>query len=358
MVLLVLLLVLVIAWVTTAGLRLTAAANAGGANEHFGDYDAGADPFQPYNNAVLATYQAVHHTSPDAIYDTDYAQLYRQIIDDPKYKLVRFEAEDFVTRTEIDAYGSKAVLVDIGCGTGAHLEQLREIASAVTLYGLDQSTAMLRAAEARMAAKEGGDDTRSAPSAERSIPRVQFLEGDLNDPNALYEGMCTHLTCYYFSFYYADSSEIFFQNAHRWLQSKGYLVVHLVDPIMFDPVPEIANPMRGVSLQRYFPKRKNDAKIVLRSARGARYDTDANPVTRLYTCQFDHDPATQAATVRETIIDPRAKRVRYHTTALTMPHHEAVVQSARQNGFLLRHVTHLVEIGDEYEYLCYLQRAS
>lgn len=301
------------------------------------------EPITDVSADMLATYASDHRSTPATIYDDKYTKLYRRIVDEPKAKLVEFEVEDLQQRTKLKEYGSKAIVVDVGCGTGVHLDLLATELPDAQLYGIDLSPDMLSAARQRLRPHGG---------------RVRLMEGDLNDREALYEGMCTHLVCYYFSFNYAKSSRTFFENARRWLQPNGYVCVHLVDPHKFDPVPEVANPVRGISLQRYFTKRKTDAKIILnRSHNGADgVSVSHRSRNRIYKCNFEHKPKTRSAVFTEEIIDPAARHVRRHTTTLHMPHHEAVVQAARKAGFRLRHVTPLLEIGDEYEYLCYLQR--
>ena len=297
-------------------------------------YDPNApEPIVDVSEDMLATYTSEHRSTPATIYDRTYARLYQAVVDRPKQHLVTFEVEDLVARTKLREYGTKAIVVDLGCGVGAHLHEMATVLPDAQLYGVDQSPDMLALARKRVAGHGG---------------RVRLMQADMNDTQALYKGMCTHMVCYYFSFYYTDSSRVFFDNAYRWIRPNGYLCVHLVDPYKFDPIPEIANPLRGISLQRYYNERKTDAKVIVNQG--------SSSTNRIYKCNFEHQPKTRTATFTETIIDPQRETVRRHTTTLHMPHHEAVVQSARKAGFRLRHVTSLLEVGDEYEFLCYLQR--
>lgn len=263
------------------------------------------------------------HT-PDTMYDASYVKLYRAIIDAHRKKVIEFEVSDLIQRTNLKAFASKAVVLDIGCGTGTHLLRLAKRLPRAQLYGLDQSQAMLDVA------------------AKRLGQRARFLQADFNDDTAVHPAMCTHATCYYFSVYYADRPQQFFDNVYTWLQPKGYLCVHVVDPLRFDPVPEAANPIRGISLQRYFDKRKTDATIVFEHM--------------VYKCDFTPPDDEHHATLKESLIYPTRRHVREHTHELRMPPHENLVHLARKSGFRLRHVTQLMEIGEEYEYLCYFQR--
>jgi ubiquinone/menaquinone biosynthesis C-methylase UbiE len=331
---------------TTLALRCVARLSPVGANHtHNAAHEPFANPKAPgapepitdIPEDILATYASEHKSTPASIYDANYARLYQTIVEQPKQHLVHFEVEDLIARTRLREYGTKATVVDLGCGTGAHLNKLAKELPDAQFYGVDQSPPMLAVARKKVRSHGG---------------RVRLMQADMNDADALYKGMCTHLVCYYFSFYYTKSSRTFFENAHKWIQPNGYLCVHLVDPYKFDPVPEVANPLRGISLQRYHDQRKTGAKVIIKQST----TSSTTPTNRIYTCNFEHQPKTRTAVFTESIIDPHKERVRRHTTTLHMPHHEAVVQSARKAGFRLRHVTSLLEIGDEYEFLCYLQR--
>ena len=47
----------------------------------------------------------------------------------------------------------------------------------------------------------------------------------------------------------------------NWLQGGGYLVVHIVDREMFDPILQAANPLLMLTPQRHSPKRITTSKI-------------------------------------------------------------------------------------------------
>jgi ubiquinone/menaquinone biosynthesis C-methylase UbiE len=286
-----------------------------------------APPIADVSDRQLAAFDADMRTSVGAIYDPYYADVYYKLFDMHKHKMVLFECHDLYDVGRFKEYGSKVVLLDVGCGTGSHLKCLAGMAPKATLYGLDQSADMLRIAEKRLRAHSD---------------RVHFIEGDFNNTHAVYAKMFTHVTCYFFSFYYAQNPKRFFDNAHTWLKTAGHLCVYLVDPKKFDPIPYAANPIKGISIQRYMKTRRTDARVFFKSF--------------VYRSDFKYNEKKNRATLTESFIYPKKRAVRYHTHDMIMPPHEAVIKVARNCGFRLRHLTRLQEIGQTYEYLCYFQK--
>ena len=276
----------------------------------------------------LALFQKDHRSSVASIYDKYYTSIYEKLFDEHKWNLVEFECYDLQYRTKLEEYGSKAVLLDVGCGTGEHLKCITTDNKRIQVYGLDQSEHMLDCARGKLDAYNN---------------RVRFVQGDFNNPRAVYEKMFTHITCYYFSFYYAKDTQTFFKNCHRWLKTRGHLCVHVVHPENFNPIGRVANPIKGISLQNYMKKRKTDYKV---------YFNDF-----VYRSDFKYSSKTNRAVLYEKFIYPKKNKVRQHTHKMIMPHHETIIQTARKCGFQLKHITKMYEIGQDNEYLCYFQKS-
>lgn len=284
-------------------------------------------PIKDYTAEELKHFQFDSRAASETIYDTYYAGMYHKIFDQHKVKLVEFECYDMQYRTKLEEYGRRAVILDLGCGTGEHLKLLAEDNPKAELHGLDVSKAMLDSAQTKLA---------------KYSNRVRFVQGDFNNPNAVYDKMFTHITCFYFSFYYSESPKVFFDNCYKWLKTRGHLCVHIVHPKKFNPVPHVANPIKGISLQNYLDKRKTDCKVYFPST--------------LYKRDFKYEENTNRATIHEHFIQPKRRTVRNNTHHIHMYHHETIIRIARKCGFRLRHITKLFEIGQDSEYLCYLQK--
>jgi ubiquinone/menaquinone biosynthesis C-methylase UbiE len=290
-----------------------------------------ANPMTPSVQKVSADdlqfFETDARDSPADMYDATYAHLHYSLFDMPKRKVTEFECVDFKEIGRLAEYGSKAVLLDIGCGAGSHLKQFCRLAPRATLFGLDQSTDMLQLAESKL-----------GPAASD----VRFMRGDMEEPNIFHEKMFTHITCYSFTIYYSDNLRTFFENTHNWLKTGGHLCVHAVDPRLFNPVPLVANPIKGIPLQKYMNPRKTDARVYFQ--------------TFLYESDFEYDEAKNRASFHESIIYPKDEYVRTHTHHYNMPPYDTLIQIARKCGFKLRHITKMKEIGVDSEYLCYFQK--
>ena len=112
---------------------------------------------------------------------------------------------------------------------------------------------------------------------------------------------------------------------YSWLRPGGYFAVHVVDPRRFDPVLDAANPLVGISLQRYMTERKTDSTVIFNKF--------------IYKSQFEYDKDTQKATFRESFIYPKEKRVRAHVHTLEMPR---IMRSRMRRARLAlsRHISH------------------
>lgn len=284
-------------------------------------------PIKDYTKKELKYFKLDSRATSETIYDTYYTGMYRKIFDQNKVKLVEFECYDMQYRTKLEEYGRRAVILDVGCGTGEHLKQLAKYNPKAELYGLDVSKAMLNHAQKKLT---------------KYSNRARFVQGDFNNPNAVYNNMFTHITCFYFSFYYSESPKVFFDNCYKWLKTRGHLCVHIVNPQKFNPIPHVSNPIKGISLQNYLDKRKTQCKVYF-------------PNT-LYKRDFKYEKDTNSATIHEHFIHPKRQTLRENTHHIHMHHHETIIRIARKCGFRLRHITKLFEIGQDNEYLCYLQK--
>lgn len=282
---------------------------------------------QKVNAEELRDYDSDVRESPADIYDTNYANIHYSVFDIPKRNITEFECFDLKHFGRLEEYGSKAILLDIGCGAGSHLKQFSKIAPRMTLFGLDQSKDMIELAESKLG---------------KASSNVRFIQGDMNEPNIVHEKMFTHITCYAFTLYYVDNIRTFFENTQRWLKSGGHLCVHVVDPDSFNPVPLVANPIKGIPLQKYMQKRKTDATVYFQ--------------TFLYESDFEYNESKNTAILHESLIYPNKQHVRKHIHHYNMPTKETIIQTARKCGFKLRHITKMKEMAVDHEYLCYFQK--
>ena len=92
-------------------------------------------------------------------------------------------------------------------------------------------------------------------------PHSTFKVGSALDFMLFPAATFSHILCLYFTIYYIERKQQFFQNCYDWLLPGGYLVLHLVNRNMFDPILNSANPLAMVSPQKYAKKRITNSLV-------------------------------------------------------------------------------------------------
>ena len=278
-----------------------------------------------------ANYTSTTRRTPERIYDAAYAKLYDRIVNDYKRNLMGYEVDQVRRHTRLAEYGSRANVLDIGCGTGWHVKKFA--AQRIRCVGLEQSRAMLDQARRNVGGRTG-----------RGSHAARLVQGDMLDGNTFKPGEFTHATLFYFTLYYAPDPAKLLRNVERWLKPGGWCCVHIVDPARFDPVLDAANPIVGISRQRYMAQRQVESKVFLQNC--------------IYRARFELDRQAHRSTFVETIVYPQRRVVRKNEHALAMPPLRAMVRMFRRAGFKMRRVLHLIHLGYEYQYLCVLQKIA
>jgi len=163
------------------------------------------------------------------IYDGFYANIY----DDLVYNKLKNEYEigSIINSTKPTSH---SILLDIGSGTGHHLNLFKDSFS--EMVGLDISPDMVKLAQ-------------------QNYPSLNYQVGNALD-NMMYESNSfTHVTCLYFTIYYIKDKKQFFENVYNWLMPGGYLSLHLVDRDKFDPIVPAGDPTLFISPQKYAKER-------------------------------------------------------------------------------------------------------
>jgi SAM-dependent methyltransferase len=246
----------------------------------------------------------------NAVYDEFYSSIYDHLVfNDVK--------NDYEVGTIINSSNpvETSVIADIGCGTGHRVDKLRN--KNYNIIGIDQSPDMIEEAK------------KNYPSSNFSVGNA--LDNGLFKPNSL-----THILCLYFTIYYIDDKQQFFNNALQWLMPGGYLFVHLVDREHFDPILPSGNPLFIVSAQKYAKKRITNTKITFNDF--------------IYTSDFNLDESKDIAT-----FDEKFKfndgRVRKQKQILYMQDTSEIINMAQNSGFILHSKVDMLKCGYENQYI-------
>lgn len=245
------------------------------------------------------------------IYDGFYANIYDQLV----FNQLKndYEVGEIIRITKPT---SQSKILDVGSGTGHHVALLS--AQNLDVTGLDISQFMVT-------------------KAKELYPDEKFVKGDAMNSTMFMPSSFTHITCLYFGIYYFRDKLQFFKNCMKWLMPGGYLVVHIVDKNMFDPILPPANPLIIVSPQKYANKRITQSKITFNNME--------------YVANFDMVPNSDQAVFSEKFRNTGDSKVRKNKHNFVMESDKKIIELAKQAGFVVQGKIDLIRVGYEYQYL-------
>jgi len=286
--------------------------------------------------SMSAKNRQIIQQDPDKVYDPIYANIYKQVYVKYSGERIQFEVDDLITKTQLRKYENKGILVDLGCGTGEHLNSIAvklgdkggDKKMNVELAGVDNSSSMLY-------------------YAKKYDPPIylRLIKEDILNPDIFANNSITHITCYQFVIYELGSEknmEKLFQNIHNWLKPGGYFIVHLVDREKFDPVPDVSAPFVGIFPQDYYKKRNNVAKV---------HFSDY-----IYNSEFKSKPKSIKATLNEEIIFKNKPIIRRQKVEYIIPTVQKMVDKIGKSGFELEDSTNLDQVEYSYQYIFYFKK--
>ena len=246
------------------------------------------------------------------VYDDFYADIYDHLV----YNNVKnnYEIKEVVNNTKPT---EESIILDIGSGTGHHVAELASMNFKVK--GVDISTDMVN-------------------KARELYPDLDFVTGDVTQAGAFKPQTYTHILCLYFTIYYLKNKLQFFKNCFNWLMPGGYLVVHLVDPNMFDPILPPSNPLLLLTPQRYAKERITNSKVTFDNFK--------------YSSNFELDPSTNEAKFIEKFENRENGKVfRKNEHLMYMEPADNILSLAQEAGFIVNQKIDLIKSGYEYNFL-------
>lgn len=252
------------------------------------------------------------------IYDDFYAGVYDHLFFSSAK--VDYEIEEIIKRTTPSDRQSTADqrILDIGCGTGHHVDGFVRSKMFTSVIGADRSASMVAQAK------------ETYPDRADLFQQADGLNRDAFSPASF-----THIACLYFTIYYmtAQEKQIFYRNCMEWLQPGGFFIVHLADRDLFDPILPPGNPLILVSPQKYAEER------ILH--------TEVHFDDFLYSADFS---ATEYD-LAERFKDKESDRVRKQTHQLHMETLKREVDGIRSAGFVDKAIVDLIHVQYEYQYV-------
>jgi SAM-dependent methyltransferase len=253
------------------------------------------------------------------IYDDFYVDIY----DDLVYNDLKdnYEIQEIINKTTPT---HTSTILDIGSGTGHHSGKLSE--QGYNVLGIDKSQAMIN-------------------KAKTNYPKTKFVQGDVLDANPNLENdKFTHILCLYFTIYYIENKEMFFENCMNWLKPGGFLIVHVVDRESFDPIIPAGQGFLIFSPQKYAKKRINTSKVVFNNF--------------IYSSKFDLNPSEDKGSFDEKIEFKNNNSVRKHKHVMYMEDAPEVLAKAQNCGFIINDKIDLLNCGYDNQYLYVLLKPA
>ena len=245
------------------------------------------------------------------LYDNFYVDIY----DDLVYNTLKddYEIGSIVNKTTPT---SESIMLDVGCGTGHHVGKLTEQGLNVT--GIDKSESMIQ-------------------KAKTNYPNSNFIQGNIMDLQQFKNNSFTHILCLYFTIYYFQNKQAFFNNCMEWLMPGGYLVIHLVNRDHFDPILPVANPLYIVSPQKYAKERITSSKVTFDDF--------------IYNANFELDKTNNIGKFREKFKFKNNGKVRTKEHIFYMESQNHILSRAQNAGFIIGGKIDLVKCAYENQYL-------
>lgn len=230
-----------------------------------------------------------------------YDEFYSQIYDDLMLSQTKseYEVSKIIEMTEPNPHYSS--FLDVGSGTGTMVNYLKQ--KGFNAYGIDKSKAMIA-------------------KSQDKFPDASMKCGDVLEPITFDRGTFTHIICTGFTIYEIEDKSRFFQNCYFWLQSNGYLILHLVDKDTFDPIIPAGKPRILDSPQKYSNQRITDTLI------------DFMDFT--YKSSYDFSKSDERVIHKETFTDTKTQNIRENEMTLFMKNTEDILSTAIKYGFVIK----------------------
>lgn len=295
-------------------------------NHPFGNF-AGIEAFSSSSTSSSSSSPSkknqgrIRFLKDDDIYDDFYVQMYdilfyNKLKNDFEMKAIQ---QDTLMNTETSR------ILDAGCGTGSHVAAFLEL-QYKQVTGIDKNKYMIQRCK----------DT---------YPQYHkhFLRKNAFDPNSFHPDSFTHILCLYFTIYEWNDKTVFFENCHRWLLPKGYLIVHLVDPEKFNPIVPASMPYLLVTPQTFASERMTKSKVYF-----DKYYYEAD-----FELQKDRDRGMVTEKFKNR--DDR-KYFRKHERTWFMESVDYITTLAKKAGLRQVGIIDLVGCVQEYQYLYIFQK--
>lgn len=258
---------------------------------------------------------------------------YVGIYDELFYKKLYNSYEVGIILNEIQPT-SKDIVIEIGSKTGNYTSALQQ-SCGCSVIGMDKSKAMVDYASKRN-------------------PNCKFMQGDPLNFMTFSSEYATAILLLDFAIYYIKDRRTLFYNCYHWLKPGGYLILHLVNRYMFDPIVPAAKQFTIISPQSVAKTRITTSDVIFE---GFDYKSKFEFDEKKKDHENKHDKASDNVTIIETMKD-RSGKVRKNIRSLQMSGQKIIIGEAKDAGFTMLGQYDLVKSQREYQYIYIMYKPS
>lgn len=257
------------------------------------------------------------------VYDDFLAEVYDKIHQPKCINEYIFDAVEKLTQPSKE----KSVLLDAGCGTGELVGYMHKKGYQYA-FGLDKSNDMIS-------------------HCQEKFPDIKVKQGDFMTPMTYDKNTFTHIMITGNTIYHIKDKVTMLRNLYYWLVPNGFLVLHLFDPMRFDPIPLTGRPLLVESLQEIVSQRITDSTIDF--------------IDFVFKSSYDFSGVNSTdneVIYQEVYIDQETKHVRQNEIVYYMNPIEEIVYMAQYVGFLVHGKMNLADSvnKDANQYMFVLER--
>lgn len=222
----------------------------------------------------------------------------------------------------------QSYILDVGSGTGHHVSSFKS--HGLNSIGIDISPSMIK-------------------QSKKTYPDLNFKLGDVMNQRLFPDQSFTHISCFYFTLYYIQNKKLFFNNCMYWLKPGGYLVLHLVNRDLFDPIIPAGNPFYIVSPQKYAKKRITNTTVHFDSIE---YKSDFNIKNKI------NNETSSNAVLTEVLRNKKNGNVVKNEHNFYMNTQNDIINIAKEIGFIVSSKVEMTKCQYENQYIYFLQKPN
>jgi ubiquinone/menaquinone biosynthesis C-methylase UbiE len=259
------------------------------------------------------------------IFDDFYSKIYDKLLfDDTKLK---FEIDHiFQNQNENQNKMKNYNVLDIGCGTGHHINKLTNLN--IKCIGIDNSKAMIA-------------------KSQNKFPKSKFKLANAMSSLEFPEHTFSHILCLHFTIYYFKDKRHFLENCFHWLKPNGVLILHLVNIKKFNIVLPNAKPFMK-------SHRKTNQNIIMFDKLNYRSKFISDTNVNFNTLRLDEPNVI----FKEIFKFTDTNKVRINEHKLFMSSQNAIINSALEVGFMLKTYIEINIDTYNYNYLYTLEKPN